>query len=52
MKYIQNQKILQITDQTMIVGIDIASETHYDCAFNCRGLDAYFESSLFIRFNT
>lgn len=39
MKYTQNEKILQITDQTMIVGVDIASEIHYARAFDSRGLE-------------
>lgn len=29
MNYTQNEKILQITDETLIVGLDVASETHY-----------------------
>ena len=32
MKYTQNKKILQITDQILIIGVDVASETHYSRA--------------------
>lgn len=39
MKYNQNEKILQITEQTLVVGIDIGSETHYARVFNYRGLE-------------
>jgi transposase len=39
MKYTQNEKILQIQDQTLVVGIDIASETHYSRAFDNRGVE-------------
>lgn len=39
MKYNQNEKILQITDETLIVGVDVASETHYARAFDYRGIE-------------
>jgi len=39
MKYTQNAKILQVTNETMIVGVDIASEMHYARAFDHRGLE-------------
>lgn len=39
MKYSQNEKILQVTEETLIVGVDIASETHYARAFNYRGVE-------------
>jgi transposase len=39
MKYTQNEKILQITDQTLIIGTDIGSETHYNRAFDNRGIE-------------
>lgn len=35
----QNAKIKAITDETMVVGIDIGSETHYARAFNNRGIE-------------
>ena len=38
MKYnTQNEKIEAITDNTMVVGIDIGSEEHYARAFDNRG---------------
>lgn len=39
MNYTQNEKILQITDETLIVGLDVASETHYARAFDFRGIE-------------
>jgi len=39
MKYIQNNKIMQVEETTMVVGIDIASEEHYARAFNWRGVE-------------
>lgn len=39
MKYNQNEKILQVTEGTLIVGVDIASETHYARAFDQRGIE-------------
>lgn len=39
MKYTQNDRILQITEKTLIVGIDVGSETHYARAFNFRGVE-------------
>ncbi|MCR6547241.1 IS110 family transposase [Dehalobacterium formicoaceticum] len=39
MKYTQNEKILQITDETIIVGVDIASEIHYARAFDHRRVE-------------
>lgn len=39
MKYTQNAKILQVTNETIIVGVDIASEIHYARAFDNRGLE-------------
>lgn len=35
----QNEKINQVTDTTIVVGIDIGSETHYARAFNWRRLE-------------
>ena len=37
MNYTQNEKIEQVTDTTMVVGIDIGSQTHYARAFDNRG---------------
>lgn len=39
MKYTQNEKILQITDETLIVGVDIASEIQYARGFDYRGVE-------------
>lgn len=39
MKYTQNERILQITEKTLIVGIDVGSEIHYARAFNFRGVE-------------
>ena len=37
MNYTQNEKIDQVTDTTMVVGIDIGSQMHYARAFDNRG---------------
>lgn len=39
MKCNQNQRILQVSESTMIVGIDVASEIHYVRAFDNRGIE-------------
>jgi len=39
MKYTQNEKILQIKETTLIVGIDVGSEKHFARAFNFRGVE-------------
>lgn len=39
MKYTQNERIMQITEKTLIIGIDVGSETHYARAFNFRGVE-------------
>ena len=46
MKYTQNDKILQITENTLIIGIDVASKVHFARAFDFRGI----EYGTFIRF--
>jgi hypothetical protein len=35
----QNQKIAQVTDKTLIVGVDIESENHYARAILARGFE-------------
>ncbi len=35
----QNAKIASITEKTLIVGIDVGSETHYARAFNWRNYE-------------
>ena len=37
MNYTQNQKISQVTETTLIVGVDIGSETNFARVFNWRG---------------
>jgi len=39
MKYNQNAKIMQITAETLIIGVDVASEVHYARAFDYRGIE-------------
>lgn len=36
--YTQNEKIEQVTDLTMVVGVDIGSQMHYARAFDNRGI--------------
>ena len=35
----QNFKISQVTEEALILGIDVGSKTHYVRAFNWRGLE-------------
>ena len=35
----QNKKIMQVTEKTMVVGIDVGSEKHYFRAFDWRGIE-------------
>lgn len=35
----QNEKLKQVTEQTIVIGVDIASETHYARAFDWRGVE-------------
>ena len=39
MKNTQNEKILQIKNETLVVGIDIGKDTHYARAFDNRGIE-------------
>ena len=39
MKFTQNERILQIKNETLVVGIDIGKETHYARAFDQRGIE-------------
>ena len=48
MNYTQNQKISQVTEATLIVGVDIGSETNFARAFNWRGQEL---SKKVFRFN-
>ena len=52
MNYTQNHKIAQVTENTLVVGVDIGSEQHYARAFDWRGLELTrkvfpFRNSLF-----
>lgn len=38
MNFTQNAKINQVTDQTLVIGMDIAKRTHYACMVDERGL--------------
>ena len=37
MDYTQNAKIAQVTEKTLVIGVDVGSTTHYARAFNWRG---------------
>ena len=39
MSVAQNEKIRQVTEPTMVIGVDIASDTHWARAFDWRGLE-------------
>lgn len=39
MNYTQNEKIEQVTDSTIVVGVDIGSQIHYARAFDNRGCE-------------
>ena len=39
MNYTQNAKISQVSEQTLILGVDVGSEVHYARAFNWRGIE-------------
>jgi transposase len=39
MKNTQNEKILQVKNETLVIGIDIGKETHYARAFDNRGIE-------------
>lgn len=39
MKNTQNFKIMQITDKTLVIGVDIAKKVHYARAFDWRGIE-------------
>lgn len=39
MNYTQNHKIAQVTENTLVVGVDIGSEQHYARAFDWRGME-------------
>ena len=37
MDYTQNAKIAQVTEKSLVIGVDVGSGTHYARAFNWRG---------------
>ena len=39
MNFTQNEKLNQVTIETLVIGVDIGSETHYARAFNWRGIE-------------
>lgn len=39
MKYTQNDKIMQVTDKTLIIGVDIAKAVHFARVFDWRGIE-------------
>ena len=39
MNYTQNEKIAQVTETTLVIGIDVGSENHYARAFSFRGIE-------------
>ena len=39
MHYTQNQKLEQVTEKTLVIGVDIGSEDHHARAFNYRGIE-------------
>jgi len=41
MNYKQNEKIEQVTEKTLVIGVDIAKMTHYARAFNYRGQEIH-----------
>ena len=45
MNLTQNKKLMQITPETMVVGVDIGSEFHYARAFDFRGFEFSKKSS-------
>ena len=39
MNFTQNEKLNQVSEQSIVIGVDIASETHYAKAFDWRGVE-------------
>lgn len=39
MNHTQNRKIMQVTQTTLVVGVDIGSQWHYARAFDWRGIE-------------
>lgn len=49
MNYTQNEKISQVSEETLVIRIDIASEVHYARAFDWRGIELWSEGTELIR---
>ncbi len=47
MNYTQNEKIEQVTDTTLVIGVDVGSQLHYARAFDNRGKELTIGSFLF-----
>ena len=41
----QNEKISQVSEETLVIGIDIASEVHYALEFDWRGIELWAEGT-------
>ena len=39
MHYTQNQKLEQVTEKTLVIGVDVGSENHHGRVFNYRGIE-------------
>ena len=39
MNYTQNNKITQVSESTLVIGVDIGSEWHFARAFDWRGVE-------------
>ncbi len=39
MHYTQNQKLEQVTEKTLVIGVDIGRESHHARIFNYRGIE-------------
>ena len=48
MNFTQNEKLNQVTTKTLVIGVDIGSETHYARAFDWRDWNSarYFDSPI------
>ena len=51
MNYKQNEKIAQVTEETLVIGVDIAKTTHYARAFNYRGQEVHDGYLKVMKFN-
>jgi transposase len=51
MNYRQNEKIAQVTERTLVIGVDIAKTTHYARAFNYRGQEIHDGYKKVLKFN-